>query len=130
VLAQELFRDRPGRDPADGFTGTGTAATAAGAGAVLGLVGKIGMGRSGHLDHFAIIAGTLVLVVNQQADRRAEGQAVFHPREDGDPIRFFARRGQVALAGTAAIELRLDIGFGQLQTGRTAIDDGAHTYAV
>jgi hypothetical protein len=42
-------------------------------------------------------------------------------------VRFLARRDDVALARTAAVELLLDIGFGQIDLRQTAVDDNTNT---
>ena len=85
----------------------------------------IGVGGTGDLAHLAVILGPLILVVDQEHDRRSQGAAEFSPGVDGDLISFLAWGGKVALPRSAAGQLRLDIRLGQFHPGGTTIDDGA-----
>ena len=103
LFSQNLFRDRPGCHPTDRLTGAGPTTAAAGADTVLGLVGEVGMRWPRHQVHFAVIARTLVLVVHQQANWRAQGQTIFNSGQDCHLVSFFTRRGEVALARTSPV---------------------------
>ena len=83
-----------------------------------------------NLAHTAIVARALVLVVDLETDRRAEGDAVFGAGEDQHLVRLIPGGGQVTLAGAPATQLRLNIVFGQLQAGGAAINDRADRLAV
>src|SRR5207244_7897558 len=65
-----------------------------------------------------------VLVLNDEADRRAERLPLEHTRQNPYRIRFLPLGNQSALPRCAAVEIRLDVGFGQGQPRGTAIDDG------
>jgi len=86
--------------------------------------------RPRHIAHFAIVTGPLVLVVDHQSDRCAERLSIFNAGKNGYPIGFVARGGHIALTGAAACQLRLDVGFAQLQVGRATIHDRSHGLAV
>ena len=73
----------------------------------------------------AVIAAALVGVFDLQGDRRARRAAFEHAGEDAHRIRLLPLGGEFGLAGAAAIEIGLDVGFAQRQAGRAAVDDAA-----
>ncbi len=70
----------------------------------------------------AVILAALVLVADQQRDRRAGGFAFEHAGQDFDRIRFLALGHMARGAWLAAIELWLDVGFGQFHARRAAVN--------
>ena len=78
-----------------------------------------------------IVLRALVDIVDQQRNRRTGGDLLAglvinkHARENFDGIRLLALGGEPRLAGTAAVEIGLDIGFGQRNARRAAIDHAA-----
>ena len=79
---------------------------------------------------FLVVARPMVLVLDQQTDRRSQGDAIFNAAEDADLVAFLARGRQVALAWTAPVQLGLDVEFGQGQPRRAAGNDRADSGAV
>ena len=79
----------------------------------------------------AIILGALIDILDQQPDGRAGGQLPLHPLvledagENFHRIGFLALGDEFALAGTAAVQIGLDVGFGQRDAGRAAIHHAA-----
>ena len=53
-----------------------------------------------------------------------------HSREDLDTVRFAPLRDVARRAGLAAVEIALDVGLGEREVGRTAIDDAADRRSV
>src|ERR1035441_9659187 len=80
--------------------------------------------------HLLVGLGTLVLVADPDGDGRAERLAVEGAGEDLAGIAFLARRDDLALAGTAAVQIDLDVGFGQRDARRAAVDDHADAASV
>src|SRR5690606_24120315 len=93
--------------------------------AVLGVVGIVGMARPVRLGDFGVILGTVVDVLDHQADRRAGGLAFERAREDADLVRLLALGGEFAGPGAPCIEERLDMALIQLQPRRAPVHDGA-----
>ena len=73
----------------------------------------------------AIVAGALVLVLDQERDRRAGGQPFVDAGKDADGIRLLPLRDQFRLAGAAAVEKGLDVGLGEREPRRAAIHHAA-----
>jgi hypothetical protein len=55
---------------------------------------------------------------------------MFNTGKNRHLVRFLTRRGKITLPWTPSVELRLDIGFGELKASRTAIDNCADTDTV
>ena len=78
-----------------------------------------------------IVLGALVDILDDERDRRAGGHLLADALVDEDAgedlhlVGLAALRGEARLAGTAAVELALDVGFGQRQSRRAAIDHAA-----
>ena len=94
--------------------------------AVLGLISVIRVRRAVFLLHLVVGARPLVAAADQQGNRHPGGEALEHAREDLDLVVLLARRGNVALARAAAVEVGLDIVGGQRQPRRAAVDHDAH----
>ena len=86
------------------------------------------MRRSGKAVHsiVAIVVRPLILVQNQHPNRRAERHAKFGAGLDLHRVLLISGRGQFALAGAPARELRLDVCLRELHSRWDAIDDTAH----
>ena len=65
------------------------------------------------LGDVAVVLGALILVADQQADRRARGFPLEDPRKNLDSVGLAALRDVPGSAGLAPVELRLDIGLGE-----------------
>jgi hypothetical protein len=90
------------------------------------------MGRAGVDVHglVAVVLGALVLVHDDEADRGPEGLAEFGAGLDGYAVFLVAGRGDGALARAAAVELGLDVGFGEGHAGGWVVDDAPDGFAV
>ena len=82
------------------------------------------------LQNLAIVLAALVGIANQQTDRSAGSTAFIHTRENLDLIGFLPLRDMAAGAGAAPIQIRLDVGHGQLHARWTAVDHAANGRAV
>lgn len=110
------FGDGTGGDPADGLSGRRTATARRRLDAILGQIGIVGVRRPRYVGHLRIVGGVVVLVGDIEADGRAQREPVFRSRLDLDLVGLVARRRERALAGPAAVQLRLDVGLGQAHT--------------
>ena len=100
------------------------------ANAVLGLRGVVGVGRAVKRLHFGVGLGPLVLVADHDGDGRAEREALERAGEDVAGVAFLARGDDLALPGTAAIEIDLDVGLNDGDARGAAIDDNADAAAM
>ena len=79
----------------------------------------------------AIVLGALVDILDQHHDGRAGGDLarralVFEDaRQDLHLVGLLALRGEARLAGPALVEIGLDLGGGQRNVRRAAVDDAA-----
>ena len=121
---------RAGGHATCGFARRGAPATARIAQSVFGIIGIIGVAGPVFGGDVAIILRTLIDILDHQADRRAGGLSFIHARQDADFIRLLPLGGEFRLAGPALVEEGLDIGFGQDEPGRAAIDHRADRRAV
>ena len=129
-LGEDLFRDGSGGDAADGLARGGATAALPVADAVFGLVGEVGVrGAEGGL-HLAVGLGAGVLVGDVDGDGGAEGATLEDAGEDARGVGLVARGDDVALAGAAAVEIALDVGLGEREARRDAVDDHADAAAV
>jgi len=98
--------------------------------AVFGLIGEIGVGRTESRLHLAVGLGTRVFVADEDSNGRAKGSALENTGQNFAAIGLFAWGDDIALAGTAAVELLLDIRFGQIELRQTAVDDDTDSAPV
>jgi hypothetical protein len=128
---QDFSRDGAGGDAGRGFARRGATAAAVIAQAVFGLIGEVGMTGTKLVLDLGIVLGALVGILDQQRDRGAGGhlhaglRMRHHAREYFDRVGLLALGGEARLAGTAAIEVELDVLVGQRQQRRAAIDHAA-----
>ena len=125
AVAQHLARHPAGGDPHRGLARRGPPAAAVVADAVFQLVGQVGMAGAELRGDRRIVARALVDVVDLHGDRRAGGQAVEHAGQDADLVRLLPLRGEARLARAAAIQPGLDVGLGERNARRAAIDHAA-----
>src|SRR5205814_8743121 len=123
-------RDRARGDAAGRLACARAAAAAPVAHAVLRVVRVVRVARTVFLLHLAVVAGPHVEVGHLEADRRAERLPFEDSREDLDGVRLLALGHERALARRAPVEIGLDVGFGEWQTGRAAVDHRADAGAV
>ena len=69
-----------------------------------------------------VVLAALILVADEQRDRRAGGAALEHAGENLHGIRLAPLRDVARGARLAAVEFGLDVGLADLQAGRAAID--------
>ena len=127
---EELAGDSAGGHASRRLAGAGAAPAAPVANAELGIVRVIGVARPVLLLDLPIVAGPHVLVLDQEADRRAEGLTLEDAGEDADSVGLLALGNQGALPRRSAIEVGLNVGLRQLQQGRAAVHDDAHGGAM
>ena len=125
ALAQPLLRDRARGDAHGGLARRLPSAAAVVADAVLLPVRVVGVAGTERVGDVRVVLAARVLVADQQRDRRAGRAAFEHAGEDLHRVRLAPLRDVPRRAGPAAIELALDVGFGERQSRRTAVDDAA-----
>src|SRR6185503_16378602 len=126
LLSEILARDRAGRDAHDGLTRGRAAAPAVVTNAVLLLIRVVGVAGAEAVLDLRVVAAFLIDVLDEQADRRSRRATLEDAGEDLHLIRLLPLRNIARAAGPASTEILLDVGFGQRETGRTAVDDAAH----
>src|SRR5262249_49410382 len=122
---QNLARDGAGGDAARRLARRRAAAAGIVADAVLGPVGVVGVAGPELVLDGGVVLGTLVLVLDQKADRRPRRLALEQARQDLHLIRLAPLRREARLPGPAAVEPGLDVGFAQREARRHAVDDAA-----
>ena len=123
TLPQQLLRHRRRRHPHRCLAGTGASAAPVVAKAVLRVERVVGVARAVLGLDLAVVLRTLVPVLDQKGDRRAGRLALEHAGQDAALVRFVPLRRQSRLTRPAAVEVRLQIGLRQLETGRNAVED-------
>ena len=73
----------------------------------------------------AVIPGALIDILDHQLDRRAGRLPLEHAGQDFYFVRLAALRRVARLAGPPLVEPMLDVGFGERNSRRHAIDDDA-----
>ena len=71
-----------------------------------------------------------IFIANQNSDRRAERFAFEDSRKNFATIFLLTLGGDFTLPGTSPIQLALNVGFGDVDLGRTTIDHNADAAAV
>ena len=123
----DFFRDRGRGDTAYRLTGTRASPALPVADAVFGLVGVVSVGRAELFAHLRVGLGTVILVADENRDGTSEGEALEGAGEDLGFVLLVARRRNLALPGTAPVEIDLDVGLGQGDERRAAIHDDSHS---
>ena len=96
----------------------------------VGARGWIGMTWPKGLQDIAIVLTALVGVLDEEGNRGTGGQALVHAREDLHRIGFVALGHEGAGARTTPVEVGLDVGFGQRQPRRAAVNHAADGRAM
>ena len=130
LLAQPLACHRAGGHGGRGQACRGSAAAARVAQAVLLPVGVVGVTGAKALRDVAVVLAALVLVADQQADRRAGGVALVDAGQDLHLVGLLPLGDELAAAGAAPVQLGLDVGLRQRQAGRAAVDHAADGRAM
>ena len=104
-VAQVLARDGAGGDAHHGLARRGAPAAAIVAQAVFLLVGVVGVARAEAVLDLVVVARARVGVLDQQADRRAGGDALEHAGEDAHRVAFLALADELRGAGAAAVDV-------------------------
>ena len=120
-----LLRNCPRRDPERGLASRGPASAAVVANAVLGKIRVVGVGGAEDVPNRAVVPRPCVDVLDEERDRGPRAHAFEHPGQDPDLIRLAALRRMPALARPTAVELGLDVGFGEGEPGRTPVHHAA-----
>ena len=130
ALAQPLLGDRAGGDADRRLAGGGAAAAAQVAQSVFLPVGIVGVAGPERVGERAVVLAALILVADQKADRRAGRPAFEHTGQNLDAVGLLALRHVAGAAGLAPVEVPLNIAFGELEPGRTAVHDSAVSGSV
>lgn len=77
-----------------------------------------------------IVLGPLILIPHHHGNRRAKRQPEFRTRLDLNAVLLVAGRRQRRLPWSSARHLWLDVGFGEREAGRHAVDDASDATAV
>ena len=129
VLADHLPRHGSGRDPAGRFARGRPPAAAIIPHPVFGLIGVVGVAGAKGARDLAVILGALVLVRDQDGDRRAGGHrsraVVEHPRQDLRGVALVPLGDEAAAAGLSPVQPRLDVGRRQGNPWRRPVDHAA-----
>ena len=132
----DLTGDGAGRDAHRRLARRGAAAAAIVADAVFDVIGVVGVAGPVLVLDVGIILRALVDIVDHQPDRgagrhlHAVALAGEDAGDDADLVRLLALRGEARLARPAAVEIALDVGLGQRDQRRAAIDDAADGRAM
>ena len=73
----------------------------------------------------AVIVGTLVFIGDKERNGRACGDTLINAGKQTDGVGLLALGGCGPLAGLAAIQFGLHVGFGQFEARRAAVNDAA-----
>ena len=130
ALAQPFARDRTGRDAHRRFAGRLPPAAAVIAEAVLVPVGVVGVARPEGLGNCGVIPASRVFVADQKRDRRAGGPSFEHARQNFDAVGLAALGDMSRGSGLAPVEVALDVGLGQREPGRAAVDHASDRGSV
>ena len=124
-LAQVFARDRARGHAHHRLARRGAAAAAIVAQAVFLLVGVVGVAGPEAVLDLLVVARALILVLDEQPDRRAGGLALEHAREDAHLVALAPLARELRGAGAAAVHVLLHVRLGERQARRTAVDDAA-----
>ena len=105
---QEKNGDGSGRDPAGGLPAGRTSAASVVTESVLDVVPEICVTGAVDIRKIAVIGGMLVVIPDQQGDRRSGGFSLEDAGKDFHPVRLRALCGVAVLAGLPAVQKRLD----------------------
>src|SRR5262249_1920584 len=127
----DLARDRAGRDPHRGLARRLATAAAVVAQPILHIIGVVGMARTVLVLDRGIVLRALVDIIDHEPDRRASrhlgaGELVGEDAgQDADLVGLLALGGETRLPWPPLVEIGLDIGLGQRNSGWAAVDHAA-----
>ena len=93
-------------------------------------VGVVGMAGPELFGDIAVVLAALILVADQEGDRRPRGVALEHAGENFHLIRFTPLGHMTGGAGLAPVQFRLDIGRADCQSGRAAVHHATNGRAM
>ena len=93
-------------------------------------IGVVRMARAKGVDDIAVVAAALILIADQQRDRRTGGPPLEYARQYFDGVRLLALGHVARGSGFAQVEITLDIGRLKRHSGRAAVDHAANRRAV
>ena len=128
--AQNFSRNHRGSHAPDRFASGSASPALPVSDSVFCFVGEIGVRRPEFFCDLGVILRPRVFIANKNANRRAECLALEHARKNFATIFLLPLGGDFALTGPASIELALNVGFGDVDLGRTTIDHNADAAAV
>ncbi len=70
-----------------------------------------------------VIARALILVLDQESDRRARGPALEYAGQDADRVGLLALTGVLRRSGAAPLHVGLKIRLGEREAGRASVHD-------
>ena len=121
---------RAGGNPHRGFARRRATAAAIVAKTVFLRITVVSMARAKQIHDLAVILRALILVIYQQANRRAGGAALENTRQNLHRI-VLAPLGRVARSSRLTpVEVLLQVGFAEFETGRATVDDTADCAAM
>ena len=88
------------------------------------------MPRTEHVFDGAVVLRALIGVLNDQTDAGAGSHAFEYAGENAHLIRFATLGGVTRGARTTAVQIVLQIGFGERNAGRHAVDDTTQRHPV
>ena len=130
IGVQPFFGHRTRRHARRGFPCRTAPAAAIIARAEFVPIGIVGMAGAELPRDIAVIFAALVGVANQQRNRGAGGFPLEHARQNFHFVRLAPLGNMAAGAGFAAVQIGLNIGSRQRQSGRAAVNNAAQPLAV
>ena len=130
ALFQKFLGHGTGGDAADGFARAGAAAALPVAVAEFLLVRVVGVGGAELGLHLRVGLGAEIFVVHHHHDGCAEGFALEGAGENLDFVGLVARRDDLRLAGTASVEVGLNVRLVEIELRRAAVEHDADAAPV
>ncbi len=130
IARNDLARHGARRHPHGGFARRRASAAAIVAYAVFGPVDVVGVARTERILDVAVVLRALIDVFDHQRDGRPRRDLTAivvgeDAREDFDRVRLLPLGGEAGGSGTALVQIDLDVGLGQRNARRAAVDDAA-----
>jgi hypothetical protein len=128
--AQHFSRDHSGGHAPDRFARGSASAALPIPDSVFCFVGEVGVRRPEFLCDLRIILRSRIFIANENSNRRAERFAFKHSGKNFATIFLLPLRRDFALTRAPTVELALNVGLGDVNLRRTAIDHDADAAAV
>lgn len=129
-LAQTELGDSTSHDTADGFACRGTSAATMIAETIFDIIGVVSMRGTEHVAQVVVVAAVLILVADNETDGCTGGDAIHGSRQQLYAVCFLTCCSETTLAGTTAVELRLDEVEVEADACGTAVNDATDGCAV